>query len=84
MPAQPARLLYVSHVEEHGVDLFRAVCEQDLEGIVAKLRTAPYGTEPPSWVKIKNPDYSQAKDRHERFEKMRGRRAAATTLQHVR
>jgi hypothetical protein len=69
VPAQPARLLYVSHVEGRGVDLFRAVSEQDLEGIVAKLKTAAYGTEPPSWVKIKNPDYSQAKDRRERFEK---------------
>ena len=78
VPAQPARFLYVSHIEEHGVDLFRAVCEQDLEGIVAKLMVAPYGTEPASWVKIKNPDCSQAKDRHERFEQMRARRAAVT------
>ena len=77
VPAQPSRLLYVSHIEEHGVDLLRAVREQDLEGIVAKLKTAPYGTEPPSWVKIKNPEYSQAKDRHEQFEQMRARRAAA-------
>ena len=41
-------------------------------------KTAPYGTEPPSWVKIKNPDYSQAKDRRQRFEHMRARRAAVT------
>jgi ATP-dependent DNA ligase len=54
------------------------VRRQDLEGIVAKLKTAPYATGPPSWVKIKNPDYSQAKDRRERFEKMRARRAVAT------
>ena len=74
VPAQPSRLLYVSHIEERGVDLFQAVCEQDLEGIVAKLKTAPYGTEPPSWVKIKNLDYSQAEGRYERFEKMRARR----------
>jgi hypothetical protein len=43
--------------------------------IRVRLRIA-YGTEPPSWVKIKNVEYSQAKDRHERFEKMRARRAA--------
>jgi ATP-dependent DNA ligase len=53
-----------------------SVCRQDLEGIVAKMKTAPYWTEPPSWVKIKNPDYSQAVGSHERFEQMRARRAA--------
>jgi bifunctional non-homologous end joining protein LigD len=75
VPAQPARLLYVSHIEEHGVDLFQEVCRQDLEGVVAKLMTAPYETEPPSWVKIKNREYSQAAGRHEQFEEMRARRA---------
>jgi bifunctional non-homologous end joining protein LigD len=43
-------VLYVDHVAGRGVDLFRAVCEQDLEGIVSKSspadvtnRTQPLG-----------------------------------------
>jgi ATP dependent DNA ligase-like protein len=67
VPRQPCRLLYVDHLAGYGVDLFEAVCAADLEGIVAKMATAPYGTEPPSWVKIKNRYYSQAAGRRERF-----------------
>ena len=46
------------------------VCELDLEGIVAKRKTAAYrATEKPSpyWIKIKNPHYSQAEGRDELF-----------------
>jgi bifunctional non-homologous end joining protein LigD len=57
---QPSRFLYVDDVTGRGSDLFRAACAMDLEGIVAKLGDVPYGTEPPSWVKIKDPTYSQA------------------------
>ncbi len=49
----------------------------DLEGVVAKLASAPYGTEPLSWIKTKDPNYSQAIGRRERFEAMAARRAAA-------
>lgn len=28
--------LYVDHVETRGIDLFAGVCDQDLEGVVAK------------------------------------------------
>ncbi len=41
-----------------GVDLFQAACAMDLEGVLAKLAAAPYDTEPPSWIKIKNRSYS--------------------------
>lgn len=68
---QPSRLLYVDHVVGTGVELFRAVCEQDIEGIVAKQMNAPYDPDAPTWVKIKNRNYSQSVGRHERFEKMR-------------
>jgi len=54
VPPQPSRLLYVDHLAGGGVDLYRAACEKDLEGIVAKLAQAPYGTEPSTWVKFKN------------------------------
>jgi bifunctional non-homologous end joining protein LigD len=36
IPPQPAHILYVDHIEARGTDLFRFVCESDLEGIVAK------------------------------------------------
>jgi hypothetical protein len=32
-------------------------------------KNAPYGTGPPSWIKIKSSRYSQAVVRHERFDK---------------
>lgn len=45
----------------------------DLEGIVAKWKHGAYvGDEAAtSWVKIKNPAYSQAQGRHEQFTKFR-------------
>jgi ATP-dependent DNA ligase len=43
------------------VDLFREVCARDLEGIVAKWKHGPYlSGDQTSWVKIKNPAYSQS------------------------
>jgi ATP-dependent DNA ligase len=71
VPRQPARLLLVDHVVGTGVELFRAVCDHDLEGIVAKRMDGVYDPEAPTWVKIKNRHYTQAIGRHERFEKMR-------------
>ena len=61
VPRSDSRLLYVGHIETRGVDLFREVCRQDLEGIVAKWKHGAYVSgDVTSWVKIKNPDYSQA------------------------
>jgi bifunctional non-homologous end joining protein LigD len=60
------RILYAHHFERNGCDLFRLVCEQDLEGIVAKRRDAAYGED---WYKIRNPKYSQYEGRQELFEK---------------
>ena len=37
MPRIESRLLFVDHIEERGIDLFRAACEPDLEGVVGKL-----------------------------------------------
>jgi bifunctional non-homologous end joining protein LigD len=70
VPRSDSRLLYVSHVGERGVNLFREVCARDLEGIVAKWKSGAYtsGNET-SWVKVKNPDYSQAKGRWEQFQR---------------
>ncbi len=58
------------HIEAQGEELFGLVCEQDLEGIVAKPKESPYLSDsgPSLWVKIKNPSHSQAEGRHELFE----------------
>ncbi len=65
----PQRLHYVDYVDGEGKQLFDLICERDMEGIVAKPRASPYrelkGRSP--WIKIKNPDYSQAEDRGELF-----------------
>jgi hypothetical protein len=59
-------------VARRGREFFAAVCEQDLEGIVAKWKGAPYNLAalPLSWLKVKNPDYSQGHDRHKLFERV--------------
>src|SRR5215472_7103998 len=69
VPMQPAPVLYADHFDEHGIDLFRAVCDRDLEGIVAKRKDGLYKPEETSWVKIKNPRYSQMEGRRELFER---------------
>lgn len=77
VPGQDAgsQLLYVDHVANAGTGLFRAVCQRDLEGIVAKQATGLYSPEETSWVKIKNPKYSQWTGRRELFDQRRARRA---------
>ena len=69
MPMIECRLLYLDHLAERGRDLFRVACERDLEGIVAKCARGPYHTDgrSTSWLKIKNPRYTQMRDRHELF-----------------
>jgi ATP-dependent DNA ligase len=64
---------YVDHIEGRGIALFERVCALDLEGIVAKMRHAPYGTsrKESTWLKIKNRDYSQMTGREELFERNR-------------
>src|SRR5579859_6116215 len=61
-------LLCVDHIEGRGLDLFNAACEQDLEGIVAKLANGRYEPSATTWVKIKNRSYSQADGRAEFFD----------------
>jgi bifunctional non-homologous end joining protein LigD len=65
---QPS-ILYAQHFAgNQGATLFRLVCEQDLEGVVAKRKDAVYGEH---WYKIRNPGYSQYQGRRELFEKRR-------------
>lgn len=51
-----------------GTALFRAICELDLEGIVAKRLADPYGPDT-KWFKILNRAYSQKESRGELFER---------------
>jgi hypothetical protein len=44
---------------------FEEVCNNDLEGIVAKRKHGIYKSNSVGWLKIKNPKYSQAEGRHE-------------------
>jgi bifunctional non-homologous end joining protein LigD len=71
VPKRSKSILCAQHVGGRGRDLFAAVCSQDLEGIVAKRKRSIYDPASPLalWAKIKNPEYSQARDRHELFER---------------
>jgi len=60
-------ILYADHFEARGVDLFKAACDHDLEGIVAKLATGRYDPGATTWVKIKNRGYSQPEGRADFF-----------------
>ena len=47
---------YVEHAQGHGAEMFAAVCDLGLEGIVSKKIDAPYRSGPSkSWIKVKNP-----------------------------
>jgi ATP-dependent DNA ligase len=52
-----------------GKSLFDAICEFDLEGIVAKRLNDPCEPECTKWWKILNPNYSQKEGRAELFER---------------
>jgi bifunctional non-homologous end joining protein LigD len=68
VPLEPRAVRYVEHVAS-GTELFRAICELDMEGIVAKQAAGLYTPEATTWVKIKNPAYSQAVGRSDFFER---------------
>jgi ATP-dependent DNA ligase len=61
------------HVPAKGVELFQVICREDLEGVVAKHKLAPYAATPQTWFKILNNDYSQKRGRRELFERFRER-----------
>lgn len=69
IPASLSRVLYVDHLERQGVDLFRAACERDLEGIGRQAEDGAYLSDQDwtTWLKIKNPVYSQVEGRQELF-----------------
>ena len=69
MPTVECRLLCLDHLEQRGCDLFRATCERDLEGIGGECAHGTYRTDgrATSWLKIRNREYTQMRDRHELF-----------------
>jgi bifunctional non-homologous end joining protein LigD len=67
LPKDQHALIYVQHFESPGAKVLKQVCAMDLEGIVAKRKSAPYGGT--GWLKILNPDYSQRQGRAELFKK---------------
>lgn len=73
VPRHGSRLLYVDHVAGRGEDLFKLVCDADLEGVVAKWKLGRYmADDRTSWVKIKNRNYTQIIGRDKIFEKRVG------------
>jgi bifunctional non-homologous end joining protein LigD len=70
-----ASINYADHLAGSGVALYEQICKLDLEGMVAKHRSAPYVPEDAlsTWYKVKNPNYSQMAGRHELFERERHR-----------
>jgi bifunctional non-homologous end joining protein LigD len=61
---------YVEHVWKW-TNLFRVICERDMEGIVAKQANGAHTPEATTWVRIKNRRYSQAVGRHDFFGRRR-------------
>jgi ATP-dependent DNA ligase len=53
VPASPSFFFYVDHIEEKGKDLFALACANDLEGIVAKPKQAPYDAKRTKWFKLR-------------------------------
>jgi bifunctional non-homologous end joining protein LigD len=73
MPKIETRLVYLDHVVGRGADLFAAVCARDLEGVVAKWKHGRYYTDgaTTSWLKVRNPTYSQMEGRSDHFRPVR-------------
>jgi bifunctional non-homologous end joining protein LigD len=68
IPEGSTHLMYVDHVEEGGTHFFEMVCQQDLEGIICKPKLSPY---PFIWIKVMNPNCSQAIGRQELFDRFK-------------
>ena len=68
-----SRVIFVDHIEGKGKALYQQICKRDMEGIVCKPAISPYRTfrGKSTWIKVKNPKYSQAVGRGELFNKRR-------------
>jgi bifunctional non-homologous end joining protein LigD len=68
IPEGSPHLMYVDHVDDRGMRFYEMVCQQDLEGIICKPKLSPY---PFTWIKVKNPTYTQASGRQELFDRFK-------------
>jgi ATP-dependent DNA ligase len=75
-----AEIIYAQHIETQGEALFEEICHRDLEGVVAKCKRGAYRDDGKDWLKIKNPNYSQAEGRHEMLRGKRQRLSRANWL----
>ncbi len=67
IPSNHPGMLYASDLGATNTHhLFEEIVKLDLEGLVLKWKQSTYGAVG-KWVKIKNPQYSQAVSRHELF-----------------
>jgi bifunctional non-homologous end joining protein LigD len=64
-----------SETFEDGQGLWSAVCEQGLEGVVAKKLASPYRPGQRGWIKTKNPNYWRRDAEIEAMQRSRERRA---------
>jgi len=62
LPARSSEISETLSVVARGAELFKLMCANDLEGIVAKRLVDPYNQRV-RWLKIKNLTYSQAEGR---------------------
>ena len=78
MPRVESRLMLLEPIRTRGTRLYELACERDLEGIVAKWANGSYQCEGrgTSWLKIKDPDYSQLDGRAELFAEKHARSPA--------
>lgn len=60
--------LYAEHVLIKDKDLYRVICREDIEEIVARHKLAPYVTSPATWFKVLNRNYTHKHGRREKFE----------------
>jgi bifunctional non-homologous end joining protein LigD len=68
-----SRVLFVDYTQGNGKRLYAQICMRDMEGIVCKPMMSPYRTirGTTTWIKVKNPNYSQKEGRGELFNKRR-------------
>lgn len=72
MPRIPSRVRLVDQVQGCGVEFFNVAYCNDLEGIVAKWAHGTYQMNGrTSWLKVRNPEYSQWSGRRKLFEARR-------------
>lgn len=75
LPADTGPLYKILTLEEYGRALFGAIRKMDLEGIIAKRKSDPYGPST-TWYKIRNHAYTQGEGRVDVFRRReRARRA---------